>query len=951
MRITKGFLVGSGVLALLVMAAGLAYASDPPPDREPETSPFFEATLQQAVDELDGKVTAPGPGADLRAPAPYPTQHYTGDSRVWPECGPEGYTWDLVQWPKCHYTSDPEDQDCYEPYPTQDYTSNPKLWDECEPRFTKSPSEPACTDRNYTQEPRQWPWCDKAYTTDVRVGPECHYTSDPEMNECHTPYPTQDYTSNPTLWEECKPGYTTSATDNTCEDPDYTRDTGQWPWCEAGYTFEPPLWPHCHYTSDPGDDDCTRSWPTKDYTWDSDLWKRCGDKITQDAEGWWCDPRWTHDPELALCDPTFTWQPDGGPQCHTDYTYDPELPDCDKFGYYTSTPNGWDECAYPTADARLWPECHYTSDPGNWTECGKDKPFPTKDYTTDPRIWDECVVDEPPNYTTDPAGWPTCHYTSDPVSWTDCKKPLADLGDAPDSTNHTASGMTAYPAVAAKYPTVFDPATGLPEGPKHWKPRADAWLGPWVTLENDADLLPDEDTVANLDPPGDMPDRDRADDGLLYPVKLDNCVSTVVSYTLTVAPGAPVNRRFVNVWFDWNRDGDWGDALTCTLAGDAPEWAVQNHIVTLGPGVHVLQTPAFLPANQSPGDPIWMRISVADGPAPLVPGTALADGRGSPNGYQYGETEDYRLAEQKPDYDIYLKDNWADNGSVPTVGITYRSPDLWVRNDGDCTKPAHQNPAPGTTTTICVRVRNRMAATVTNITVDVYWASAALGLWWPGSFSYIGAVNIPSLAGGALTVKPLAWSVPSITGHFCLLARADATEDPIGSGPDTVPPVDNVRNNNNIVQRNTNIVDYPEVTQCGFTSTQKDTDKVFFDAVNPKIVPLTVSIVFDSADFPLGPNAMIIELGSLWGGWASLTNFSQVGQTLQPTAFPATIGGIVMAAHETAPMSMTITAEIDQGFTVTVEERAGSTTIGGIDYVRKIPVCSYLPLVMKNARQ
>jgi hypothetical protein len=111
-----------------------------------------------------------------------------------------------------------------------------------------------------------------------------------------------------------------------------------------------------------------------------------------------------------------------------------------------------------------------------------------------------------------------------------------------------------------------------------------------------------------------------------------------------------------------------------------------------------------------------------------------------------------------------------------------------------------------------------------------------------------------------------------------------------------------------------------------------------------------VSIVVDSADYPLAPNALIIELGSLWGRWASLSNLNQVGQTLRPTDFPATVGGIMMAAHETAHCTMTIKAEIDQGFLIKVEERTGSTTIGGIDYVRRVPICRYAPIVMKNSR-
>ncbi len=46
----------------------------------------------------------------------------------------------------------------------------------------------------------------------------------------------------------------------------------------------------------------------------------------------------------------------------------------------------------------------------------------------------------------------------------------SDLGDAPDSTNHAGVAMAAYAGVQARYPTVFDPATGLPQGPRHRLP-------------------------------------------------------------------------------------------------------------------------------------------------------------------------------------------------------------------------------------------------------------------------------------------------------------------------------------------------------------------------------------------------------------------------------------------------------------------------------------------------
>jgi hypothetical protein len=344
-----------------------------------------------------------------------------------------------------------------------------------------------------------------------------------------------------------------------------------------------------------------------------------------------------------------------------------------------------------------------------------------------------------------------------------------------------------------------------------------------------------------------------------------------------------------------------------------------------------------------------MRIAIADSAAPVVPGTALADGRGSPNGYQYGETEDYLLTEQDPDYDIYMKDNGADDGSVPSSGLTWNSPDLWIRNDGDCTNTAHQNPVIGTTTTICVRVRNRLLTPVDDITVEVYWAAAALGMTWPTSFTYVGSAHIANLPAAGVTVRAVPWTVPMTTGHFCFWALADAPKDPVGSGLDTVAPVFKVRNNNNIVQKNTHIIDFQEVYDCGFVSTVSMTDTVPFDVVNTKSVATNVSVVFSSSDFPLGSGKVVVEPGNLWGRWNRLGGFNQVGDTLVVASFPATMESMSMTPHETVHMSMTVKAEIDERFTISVSEKVASDTVGGIQYIRRLPICRYLPLVLKNS--
>ncbi|MHC4500565.1 MAG: GEVED domain-containing protein, partial [Planctomycetota bacterium] len=101
---------------------------------------------------------------------------------------------------------------------------------------------------------------------------------------------------------------------------------------------------------------------------------------------------------------------------------------------------------------------------------------------------------------------------------------------------------------------------------------------------------------------------------------------------------------WVNVWLDWNRDGDWDDTLNCT-SGPAPEWAVQNQLLfNLPAGLHQLNTPAFMSWHPQWGTKqIWMRITLSE-----LPWTDDSDhgakgsaGSGPEAGYQIGETEDY----------------------------------------------------------------------------------------------------------------------------------------------------------------------------------------------------------------------------------------------------------------------------------------------------------------------
>jgi hypothetical protein len=120
---------------------------------------------------------------------------------------------------------------------------------------------------------------------------------------------------------------------------------------------------------------------------------------------------------------------------------------------------------------------------------------------------------------------------------------------------------------------------------------------------------------------------------------------------------------FVNVWFDWNRDGDWNDVFQCPDGTPAPEWAVQNQPVNfMVPGTYTIATTPFSCWHPSlTPQPIWMRITLSEVPVPGplgFSGLAGGDGPLPPNSYQFGETEDYYIT----DYDV---DGELDFGDAP----------------------------------------------------------------------------------------------------------------------------------------------------------------------------------------------------------------------------------------------------------------------------------------------
>jgi hypothetical protein len=229
-----------------------------------------------------------------------------------------------------------------------------------------------------------------------------------------------------------------------------------------------------------------------------------------------------------------------------------------------------------------------------------------------------------------------------------------DLGDAPDSTNNSGNKiMDAYPSpssVPAHFPTVYNDNTSFgpyAHGPVHLNERAVAYLGQSITGENEADTGPDDDGINNIRSSFNSPNHDGGDDGVNVPLALPNCGWTMFDYEVTVIDPNP--NLWVNVWLDFNRDGDWDDTIDCPDGGTAPEWAVQNQFLfNLPVGLSEITTPGFKSAHEGSHDQIWMRITLSEQPwiGGSNPGYQGNAGSGPLPKYEIGETEDYYFTPQ-----------------------------------------------------------------------------------------------------------------------------------------------------------------------------------------------------------------------------------------------------------------------------------------------------------------
>lgn len=299
-----------------------------------------------------------------------------------------------------------------------------------------------------------------------------------------------------------------------------------------------------------------------------------------------------------------------------------------------------------------------------------------------------------------------------------------------------------------------------------------------------------------------------------------------------------------------------------------------------------------------------------------------------------------------PATDVWMKDNLADDGTTPSAGQLWLSPDVWNRHNPDGLS-AHENPEFGQPNYLYATVRNRSAEAARATTVEVWIADASTGLSWPGDFRLVGRIGVPNLgAGASRLVGPLRWTPPSpaASSHFCLYIRVSSTQDPIAVAEVSAVST-NTRDNNNIAWRNLHIVD--------LASSQSQT----FVIRNPDAVRKTFRLEFrtPAAFFAAGGEirisvapelAQLIENRLNRSGLTSLADSVAHRDLPALSAHPATtpyrisspvarLDGLTLRPREAHRVTVTFSSSNSAAaaYDMDVIQASGEDVTGGIRYV------------------
>ncbi len=142
--------------------------------------------------------------------------------------------------------------------------------------------------------------------------------------------------------------------------------------------------------------------------------------------------------------------------------------------------------------------------------------------------------------------------------------------------------------------------------------------------------------------------------------------------------------------------------------------------------------------------------------------------------------------------DIFIRDNADDRGEAPSRGLTFNSPDIWVRHEQDQIE-THQTPEPGQENWLYIRAWNKGPETATRVQAEVFTAAISPSIW-PDMWQPVAAFDLPDIPAGENILAALPWT-PRNAGPYRFLVRLNSAEDPARHQWA-------VRYDNNIAQKN-----------------------------------------------------------------------------------------------------------------------------------------------------
>jgi hypothetical protein len=265
----------------------------------------------------------------------------------------------------------------------------------------------------------------------------------------------------------------------------------------------------------------------------------------------------------------------------------------------------------------------------------------------------------------------------------------------------------------------------------------------------------------------------------------------------------------------------------------------------------------------------------------------------------------------------------------------------------------HENPQAGQVNYVYVKVRNRGNALMTNVNVDLYWATGA-AMIAPGDWQLIGTQTIASLPAGQNQSVSFQWQ-PTVGGHTCFYAEIHASLDPVTNK--WLVPFDN-----NLCQRNLHVIE----DEAGWT----DNDVVIG---NPQGSSTHADVTVGGEDIPPGSTAYVdfedeevfdqwqdsggdLEGGEVVPGTTSVqldisTNASGPGLSAAMGSIDAVIGRLPLGPNEKTVITLRL--EIPPGSEgepeLEVREQIGGQDVGGSTYRPPVPPGRvYLPIILKS---